>query len=263
MWAGYKVHLTETCDEELPHLITHVETTVATSYDGAAVETIHTALEAKGLLPDEHIVDSGYLGAEVLASAEHNQGITLLGPVLEESSWQARDEHAFDQAQFTIDWQKQQVTCPEGKTSRHWITTYNRHGKDVIHVKFSPTDCRVCPSRASCTQGKAGARMLSLHPDQIQHQALQEARLRQKAPDFKAKYAKRAGIEGTISQGVRGFDLRHARYIGLAKTRLQHLFIGASFNLVRMGAWLMEKPRAQTRSSPFARAMRALSPVSA
>jgi transposase len=136
MWAGYKVHLTETCDEELPHLITHVETTTATSYDGAAVETIHAALEAKGLLPDEHIVDSGYLGAEVLASAEHNQGITLLGPVPEESSWQAREEQAFDQTQFTIDWQKQQVTCPEDKTSRHWIPTHNRHGKEVIHVKF-------------------------------------------------------------------------------------------------------------------------------
>jgi transposase len=191
-----------------------METTAATSYDGAAVEAIHAALEAKGLLPDEHIVDSGYLGAEVLASAERNQGMTLLGPVPEESSWQARSEQAFDLAQFHIDWQKQQVTCPEGKSSRHWIQTYNRHGKEVIHAKFSPTDCRGCPSHACCTRAKAGARMLSFHTDPLQHQSLQQARLRQKAPDFKAKYAKRAGIEGTISQGVRGFDLRHARYKG-------------------------------------------------
>ena len=261
LWAGYKVHLTETCDEDLPHLITHMETTAATSYDGAAVETIHAALEAKGLLPDEHIVDSGYLGAEVLASAERNQGITLLGPVPEESSWQARSEQAFDLAQFHIDWQKQQVTCPEGKSSRHWIQTYNRHGKEVIHAKFSPTDCRGCPSHAWCTRAKAGARMLSFHTDPLQYQALQQARLRQKAPDFKAKYAKRAGIEGTISQGVRGFDLRHARYKGLTKTQLQHQFVGASLNLVRIGAWLMEKPLAQTRSSAFARVMRVVSPL--
>ena len=53
------MHLTETCDEDLPHLITHVETTPATTYDGAVTETIHTALEAKALLPEEHIVDSG------------------------------------------------------------------------------------------------------------------------------------------------------------------------------------------------------------
>ncbi len=159
----------------MPHLITHMETATATSYDGAAIEIIHAALEAKGLLPDEHIVDSGYLGAEVLVSAERNQGITLLGPVPEERSWQARSQQAFDLAQFRIDWQKQQVTCPEGKSSRHWIETYNRHGKDVIHAKFSPTDCRSCPSLACCTRAKAGARMLSFHPDPLHYQALQEA----------------------------------------------------------------------------------------
>ena len=97
--------------------------------------------------------------------------------------------------------------------------------------------------------------MLAIHPDQAQHQALHKARLRQKAPDFKQKYAKRAGIEGTISQGVRGFDLRHARYLGLSKTRLQHLFVAASLNLVRMGAWLMEQPHAQTRRSRFKKLM--------
>ena len=63
LWAGYKVHLTETCDEKLPHLITHVETTPATTYDGAVTETIHTALEAKALLPEEHIVDSPVCGS--------------------------------------------------------------------------------------------------------------------------------------------------------------------------------------------------------
>ncbi len=102
--------------------------------------------------------------------------------------------------------------------------------------------------------------MLGIHPDQEQHQALQKARLRQKAPDFKQKYAKRAGIEGTISQGVRGFDLRRSRYLGLTKTRLQHLFVAASLNMVRMGAWLMgawlmEKPHAQTRRSQFKKLM--------
>jgi len=255
LWAGYKVHLTETCDEQFPHLITHVETTPATTYDGAVTESIHAALEAKGMLPEEHIVDSGYLDAEVLVSAELHQKITLIGPVAADTSWQARDEHCYDKSQFSIDWQAQQVRCPQGRTSRYWIPTHDRHGKDVIHIKFNPADCNACPSRGFCTQAKAGARMLAIHPDQAQHQALQQARLRQKAPDFKQKYAKRAGIEGTISQGVRGVDLRHSRYRGLAKTRLQHLFVAASLNLVRIGAWLMEKPQAQTRRSRLKKLM--------
>jgi hypothetical protein len=86
-------------------------------------------------------------------------------------------------------------------------------------------------------------------------QDLQQARLRQKASDFKQKYAKRAGIERTISQGVRGFDLHCSHYLGLAKTRLQHLFVAASLNLVRMGAWLLEKPRVQTPCSQFKKLM--------
>lgn len=263
-FAHTKVHLTETCAEELPHLITHVETTVATTYDGAMTETIHTALEAKDLLPEEHMVDSGYLDAEVLVSAEQHQQGTLIGPVAQDTSWQARDGHSFDKTQFTIDWQTQQVTCPMGKTSRYWIPTHDRYGKDVIHIKFNPADCKACASRAFCTQSKAGARMLGIHPDQEHHRALQKARLRQKSPDFKQKYARRAGIEGTISQGVRGFDVRHARYCGLAKTRLQHLFIGAALNLVRIGAWLMEKPHAHTRLARFGKLMRVVSsPVAA
>jgi transposase len=254
-WAGYKVHLTETCDDDTPHLITHVETTPATTYDGAVTETIHMALEAKGLLPEEHVLDSGYLDAEVLVSAEKRHKVTLIGPVAADTSWQARDEHGFDKTQFSMDWQTHQVTCPEGRTSRYWIPTHDRHGKEVIHIKFNPADCKECPSRELCTQAKAGARMLAIHPDQKQHQALQQARLRQKAPNFKQKYAKRAGIEGTISQGVRGFDLRHSRYLGLSKTRLQHLFVAASLNLVRMGAWLMEQSHAQTRYSRFKKLM--------
>src|SRR6266487_2705084 len=110
------------------------------------------------MLPEEHVVDSGYLNAEVLVSAEQRQKVTLIGPVAQDTSWQARDEHCFDKSQFSIDWQAQQVTCPQGKTSRYWIPTSDRHGKDVIHIKFNPADCKVCPSHGLCTQAQAGAR---------------------------------------------------------------------------------------------------------
>jgi transposase len=73
--------VTETCDEETPHLITHVETTPATTYDGAVMETIHAALEEKGLRHVEHVVDSGYLDAEVRVRSQQAHAITLIGPV--------------------------------------------------------------------------------------------------------------------------------------------------------------------------------------
>jgi transposase len=69
------------------------------------------------------------------------------------------------------------------------------------------------------------------------HAALPAARQREQTEEFKEYYKKRAGIEGTISQGVRAFGLRCSRYLGQAKTALQHIAIAVAINLVRLGAW--------------------------
>jgi len=81
--------------------------------------------------------------------------------------------------------------------------------------------------------------------------ALQEARQRQQTLAWTTAYARRAGIEGTISQGVRIGDLRRSRYHGLAKTRLLHSLIAAALNFLWLGAWLGDTPRSQTRLSAF------------
>ena len=91
-----------------------------------------------------------------------------------------------------------------------------------------------------------------LHP-QAQHEVLQAARRNQTSAEFRQQYAQRSGIEGTISQGTRAFGLRTARYLGLAKTRLQILATATAINLHRLFDWWTEAPRAQTRVSSFAR----------
>ena len=63
-------------------------------------------------------------------------------------------------------------------------------------------------------------------------------RVEQKSEIWKKRYSCRAGIEGTLSQGIRGFGLRRCRYVGHAKTHLQHLFTAAAINLARLDAWL-------------------------
>ncbi len=80
---------------------------------------------------------------------------------------------------------------------------------------------------------------------------MQSARQRQETDEFKKKYNKRAGVEGTISEGTRTFGLRRARYIGLAKTHLQNVATAAAMNLTRLGAWLHEIPKGKTRQSRF------------
>ena len=83
------------------------------------------------------------------------------------------------------------------------------------------------------------------------HQALEQARRREKTPEFQAEYRQRAGIEGTISQGVRAFGLRRARYKGLGKTKLQHIVTAAAINLARLDDWLSGRPWATTRQPVF------------
>jgi transposase len=92
---------------------------------------------------------------------------------------------------------------------------------------------------------------MTLRPREL-HESLQAAR-RQKTAEWKAEYAVRAGVEGTLPQGVRGFGLRRCRYVGLAKARLQHVATAAAINVYRLSDWLGGVPRAATRTSPFVR----------
>jgi transposase len=82
---------------------------------------------------------------------------------------------------------------------------------------------------------------------------LQRVHRLQTTPEWKARYKRRAGIEGTISQGTRGFGLRRSRSIGEAKTHLQHLLTAGAINLVRFASWMAGVPLAKTRTSRFAR----------
>lgn len=252
-WTGYKVHLTETCDEELPHLITNVETTPATTNDVCLTDTIHTHLAARDLLPQEHLLDTGYVAADVLVRSQQQHTVDVVGPVLSDNSWQARQPDGLEISCFAIDWDAQHVTCPAGKMSVRWTPGYDDQGagQAVIAVQFHRDDCRACPFRSRCTQAKTGPRTMRLRP-RDQHEALQAARQRQVTEAFKQLYAARAGIEGCLSQGVRAFGLRVARYRGQAKTHLQHILIAIAINLVRVVAWVQDIPQATTRQSSFA-----------
>ena len=80
-WRGYKIHLTETCDDDTPNVITHVETTMAADQDVTVVDTIHHTLEQQNRLPGVHLVDGAYTSGEKLASSQSEYQIDLLGPM--------------------------------------------------------------------------------------------------------------------------------------------------------------------------------------
>jgi transposase len=232
----------------------HADTTEAGVHEAMRVETIHAALATKSLVPSEHLADAAYMGAELLVAARERHGIDLVGPQRRNSAWQAKDEGAFNTADFTVDWERQMVHCPEGKASTSW-KVYSRpgraRGRPLVHARFHPVDRRACPSRVRCTRSASGGRLVSLFP-QHKHEALAAARARERTTEYRSLYAQRQGIEATISQAVRAFGLRQARYRGLVKTGLQHIATAAAINLDRLAAWLAERPLAPTRTSRFA-----------
>jgi transposase len=250
-WLGYKVHVTETCDGDAAHLITHVKTCPAMQPDMASTADIHESLAAKGLLPAEHFVDSGYVDAGLLVSSRRDHGVSLEGPVRGVSSQQAEAGQGYGLSRFVIDWEREQVTCPQGKTSTTWRVERGKDGSPRIQAVFSRADCRACTARALCTSAKNARRFLGFHLRE-EHEALTAARERMTDPAWKERYQVRAGVEGTLSQGVRAFGLRRSRYIGLAKTGLQEVCVAAGMNALRAVRWLEGLPHARTRVTRFA-----------
>jgi transposase len=212
---------------------------------------IHKCLAAKELLPSEHFVDSAYVDAGLLVGSRRDHGVSLEGPVRGVASWQARAGQGYDLSHFTIDWESKQVTCPQGKVSVSWRPVQNIDGSPRIMAQFSRSDCRACAAQALCTATKAVRRHVYFHP-RAEYEALNAARGRMREPAWKERYQVRAGVEGTLSQGVRAFGMRRSRYVGLAKTGLQQVCIAAAMNVSRIVNWLDGQQRAKTRVTRFA-----------
>jgi transposase len=255
-WFGYKVHITETCaletgddaqTRDLPQLIVQVETTVANVQDVQMTQTIQEDLAQHQLLPDEQIVDTGYVDADLLVSSKETYGITLLGPVLSDNSWQAKAGKGFDMGSFHLDWQAEHAICPQGQTSQSF-----RRAGERIEVVFPKETCAGCPVRSDCTRSATTGRVLHVH-SQAAHEALQARRHEQDTPAFRLQYQTRAGIEATLSQAVRGMGMRRARYDGLHKTHLEHVLTAVAINLVRIDAFFTQCSRGKTRRSHFTR----------
>lgn len=250
-WTGYKVHLTESCDEEGVHLITDVETTLAPTSDMEMTAPIQQALADKDMAPTDHLIDAGYVDAHLLVTAQTEHGITVVGPVQPDRQWQAHIDGGYDITTFKIDWANHTVTCPQGQTSTAWLPHQDGYGNALISVKFARPTCLACPARHLCTQADVVGRRLTLRLE-AEHNALQAARQAQTTDEWKAAYKARAGIEGTLSQGIRAFEVRQSRYVGLAKTHLQHILTAAAMNVGRVYDHLCRHPRAGTRTSRFA-----------
>lgn len=250
---GYSTHITETCTEGAPRLITNVLTVPSTTSDSQSLPIIEATLRSLGLKPQEHFVDAGYTKASTMFNSLEQHDIEIVGPVRGGNSWQGSQGQGFDISRFVIDWDARMAICPEGKHNTSWHKT--RKGESVV-VGFAPQDCTACPVRLSCTKAKSGPRRLELKPKPLQL-FLKSQREYQKTAEFRKRYATRAGIEGTMSV-LQSDAIGRSPYMGIQKTHLRNVIAAAAINAVRLLRFMLGEPLARTRVRPFAKFIKAI-----
>ena len=175
-------------DLELPHIITNVETTPASTPDDNTVAVVHQSLEQCALLPSEHLVDKGYTDSRVLADSKKQHGVTIVGPVSDDPSWQPCSDDGLTKSQFLVDSDRQVVTCPAGKQSISWLPRSWPENGMQFEARVARKDCTPCSLRSRCTRAKNEPRIIGLRARE-HYEALQSARQHQTTEEFQQRYA--------------------------------------------------------------------------
>ncbi|MCY0931992.1 transposase [Streptomyces sp. H27-H1] len=235
-WTGFSAHLTETCAPDGPNVITDVVTTAATTHDSQVLPGIHTRLARRGLLPAEHLVDAGYTSLPHLEQAAREHHVTVTGPLPANPTRQHRQGKGFARDDFHIDYDHQQVTCPQGQVSAGWHGPYptsSPTAAPLIVARFTKSQCRPCPARTQCTSTADNARTVGFPPRELRDLQLR-IRTEQQTPEWKTRYAVRSGVEGTVNEFAHGHGMRRCRYRGQGKAHIQHVLTAIAVNIERL-----------------------------
>lgn len=252
--VGYKVQVAETVSEAklepgqpTGNFLTGIVAHAAYESDETGAALMEAEQEAMGLeKPPVQYVDGAYISAEKLVEAQA-EGREIIGPA---PGAPHNNGGRFTTEDFQITVEDRQAICPAG----HQNTQCSRleegqSGKVTYRFEWS-TFCADCPLRDKCVAPSQKHRTMVVGEH---HTALQTRRQEQKEDAFKERLKHRNAIEGTQSELVRAHGLRHARYRGLAKTKLQCHLAGAACNVkrwIRLEIWKFQQAMTAVTSSP-------------
>jgi hypothetical protein len=232
-WVGYKVHVVETVEPErkaqvkgepAEHFITEIITAEAAQDEMAGLAEALDRQKEHGIKPAAIYADAGYVTEKTLTQAEKN-GIELLGPT-------RPDPHPgpYNTDAFYVDVEKREAVCPQGNQSTQWSRIRDSYmGTEYYRIEWA-SQCDSCPVKRQCTRSKNGRRLLVVG---LRHDLVQTRRAEMREIQFSKKMHPRNGIEGTLSELVRGHGLRQTKYRGLKRVSLSHYLMGAACNIKR------------------------------
>lgn len=233
-WVGYKVQVVESVDPQEPaknkgepteQFITEILTTEAAQDEMAGLaEALKREEDQHEIKPEAMYADGGYVTEKTLTEAEQS-GMELLGPT-------RPDPHPrpYNADAFSVDIEKKQALCPQGNASTQWSRIRDAYmGTEYYRIEWG-NQCDSCPVQKQCTRSKSGRRILVVG---LRHDLVQKRREEMRQADFSRKMHPRNGIEGTLSELVRGHGLRRTKYRGLSRVALSHYMMGAACNVKR------------------------------
>ena len=253
--VGYKVQVAETVKETplgpgepTNNFIVGIVTHAARESDEEGALKMEAEQKDRGLeKPSVEYVDAAYISTQKLVEAAAEQR-ELIGPAPASSH---NNDGRFTSEDFQVTVETRTAVCPGGETNSQCSSLEEKAtGRISYRFEWKTATCTACVLREQCI--KAGHKHRTLVVGE-HHTVLQQRRQEQKTEPFKKRMRHRNAIEGTQSELVRAHGLRHARYRGLAKAKLQNYFIGAACNLkrwLRRLAWQLEQPAATTILHP-------------
>jgi transposase len=234
-WVGYKAQVSETVQDEprqtqepTANFLTAILTQNAPDSDKSGIVEVLAEQHDMGLAPPGTLyVDGGYVSSEALRDARE-QCRELRGPAPASPD----RGKVFTVEAFDVHVEERSAICPAGQRSSNCSRLeVQSTGKVDFRIEWSQTVCSTCPLLAQCVSDGQNHRTLVVGE---LHSLLQARRREMQTEAFKKEMHRRNGIEGTLSELVRGYGLRQARYRGQAKVRLQNYLIGAACNIRRL-----------------------------
>lgn len=231
-WVGHKVQVAETVEAEprsanepTKNVITSIVTQSATESDRAGMAAVLKEQEQLGIAkPETLYADAAYISGASIAKAK-DEGRELMGPTMV-----SPDRGVYTAEAFRVDVERRYAVCPMGKTSTQCARMKDgKTGKITYRFEWCGC-CQDCTLKTKCLHKGERDRMLRVGEH---HTIIQARRWQMRTEEFKKDMRHRNGIEGTQSELVRGYGLRHARYRGSGKVRLQNYLIGAACNIKR------------------------------
>ena len=228
---GYKASVAVETDSQV---IADVDVLPANAHDSTNASSL-VAESAKTLeAPVEGIVGDGAYGSVEARLDARTDGYEITAPV-----GRLSQGGRFTKDDFTIDLDKNTVTCPAGQTTStaHVRHTSTLRGTIFTHrsFRFSAQKCRGCPVRAQCLKPTTYQRAVLVH----EHEALlQEAKTFQRTDEYRAHYRERVVVEHRIARLSR-LGIRKARYFGSSKVLFQLAMAAAVSNLTLFATSLL------------------------